>query len=56
MLHAALSAEVDEFLGRARYQRGSDFRGYRNGHLPARTVGVGMGAVEIRQPSGLSSK
>ena len=50
MLHAALSAEVDEFLGRSRYQRGSDFRGYRNGHLPARTVGVGMGAVEIRQP------
>ncbi len=50
MLHAALSAEVDEFLGRARYQRGGDFRGYRNGHLPARTVGVGMGAVEIRQP------
>ncbi len=50
MLHAALSAEVDEFLGRARYQRGSDFRGYRNGHLPARSVGVGMGAVEIRQP------
>jgi putative transposase len=50
MLHAALSAEVDEFLGRARYQRGAGFRGYRNGHLPARTVGVGMGAVEIRQP------
>ncbi len=50
MLHAALSAEVDEFLGRSRYQRGDDFRGYRNGHLPARTVGVGMGAVEIRQP------
>ena len=25
-------------------------RGYRNGHLPKRTIGVGMGAVEVRLP------
>lgn len=50
LLEAALTAEVDEFLGRARYQRVGQLRGYRNGHLPARSIGVGMGAVEIRQP------
>jgi transposase-like protein len=50
LLQAMLEAEVDEYLGRSRYQRSGDFRGYRNGRLPARTVGVGMGAVEIRSP------
>ena len=50
LLQEALAAEVDEFLGRLRYQRTDEFRGYRNGHLPARTIGTGMGAVEIRQP------
>jgi len=48
MLQNALEAEVDEFLGRQRYERTDEKRGYRNGHLPARTIGVGMGAVEIR--------
>ena len=32
MLERALTAEVDEFLGRQRYARGGDLRGYRNGH------------------------
>ncbi|HEX6508261.1 MAG TPA: IS256 family transposase [Chloroflexota bacterium] len=50
MLQAALELEVDDFLGRARYQRTGEYRGYRNGHLPERTVGVGMGAVEVRLP------
>jgi putative transposase len=50
LLQQALSAEIDEFLGRLRYQRAEEFRGYRNGHLPARTIGTGMGAVEVRQP------
>jgi transposase-like protein len=50
MLQAVLEEEVDEFLGRRRYQRTDERRGYRNGHLPKRTVGVGMGAVEIRLP------
>ena len=50
MLQDALEAEVDDFLGRRRYQRTDDSRGYRNGHLPERTVGVGMGAVEVSLP------
>jgi transposase-like protein len=50
MLQDALEVEVDEFLGRARYQRTGGYRGYRNGHLPKRTIGVGMGAVEVRLP------
>lgn len=50
MLQDALEAEVDEFLGRRRYQRTEQKRGYRNGHQPARTIGVGMGAVEVRLP------
>src|SRR5438128_3629168 len=44
MLQDALEAEVDDFLGRRRYQRTDEQRGYRNGHLPERTIGVGMGA------------
>ena len=41
MLQAVLEEEVDEFLGRRRYQRTDEHRGYRNGHLPKRTIGVG---------------
>ena len=50
MLQDALEAEVDDFLGRRRYQRTDEYRGYRNGHLPERTIGVGMGAVEVSLP------
>ena len=50
MLQDALEAEVDDFLGRRRYQRTDEQRGYRNGHLPERTIGVGMGAVEVSLP------
>jgi len=50
MLQDALEAEVDDFLGRRRYQRTDQNRGYRNGHLPERTIGVGMGAVEVSLP------
>src|SRR3954447_21207552 len=53
MLQTALELEVDDFLGRRRYQRtggGGDHRGYRNGHQPERTIGVGMGAVEVSLP------
>ena len=50
MLQRALEAEVEEFLDRDRYVRTKDFRGYRNGHSPARSVGTGMGAVEVRLP------
>jgi transposase-like protein len=50
MLQDALEAEVDEFLGRRRYERSGEKRGYRNGHQAPRTIGVGMGAVEVRLP------
>ena len=51
MLQSALEKEVDDFLGRGRYQRTTEQqRGYRNGHLPKRTIGVGMGAVEVSLP------
>jgi transposase-like protein len=50
LLQAALEAEVDELLGRPRYVRSDEFRGYRNGHLPQRTIGVGMGALAVRVP------
>lgn len=50
MLQRALEAEVEEFLGRQPYERTGEFRGYRNGHLPARAIGVGTGAVEVRIP------
>ena len=44
MLAAALEAEVTPFLGRARHERGTPFRGYRNGHLPARELTGGVRA------------
>ena len=50
MLERALAAEVDEFLGRERYARGGEFRGYRNGYGRARSVGVGTWAVPVRAP------
>jgi len=50
MLQTALELEVDDFLGRRRYQRTQEHRGYRNGYLPERTIGVGMGAVEVSLP------
>jgi putative transposase len=50
MLAVALEAEVTAFLGRGRYQRGGEFRGYRNGHHAPRPVTVGLGAVAVRVP------
>jgi len=50
MLAATLTAEVTDFLQRLRYERGEAFRGYRNGHAPERTIGVGLGAVPVRLP------
>lgn len=50
ILAAALEEEVTAFLGRPRYERGKPFRGYRNGHHPARELTVGVGAVEVRVP------
>jgi transposase-like protein len=53
MLQAALEAEVEEFLGRARYQRRTDQGrpGSRNGWQPTTTVHTTMGAVGLQRPS-----
>jgi len=50
MLVAALREEVTCFLKRVRYQHSSQFRGYWNGHHPAREIIVGLGSAEVRVP------
>ena len=50
MLAAALKEEVSAFLGRDRYERGEEFRGYRNGYHPSRELTVGVSAVEVKAP------
>ncbi|MEQ8192470.1 MAG: IS256 family transposase [Candidatus Eremiobacterota bacterium] len=50
LLGYALEKEVEEFLGRDRYERTENFRGYRNGYCKARTIGIGYGNVEIKVP------
>ena len=50
MLAAALEEEVSAFLGRDRYERGDEFRGYRNGYHASRELTVGVSAVEVKAP------
>jgi putative transposase len=52
VLQAVLEAEVEEFLGRARYERrgDGDRPGSRNGHQPPMTVKTTMGAVQLQRP------
>ena len=50
MLAAAIEEEVSAFLGRGRYERGDEFRGYRNGYHPSRELTVGVSAVEVKAP------
>jgi len=50
MLERALAAEVEDFLGRERYARGGELRGYRNGHARPRHVAVGTWSVPVRAP------
>ena len=50
MLAAGLEEEVSRFLGRGRYERGEEFRGYRNGYHPSRELTVGLSAVEVKVP------
>lgn len=52
MMQVAVEAEVDEFLGRARYERrdDEDRAGSRNGWQPPATVKTTMGAVELQRP------
>ena len=38
------------FLGRDRYERGEEFRGYRNGYHQSRELTVGVSAVEVKAP------
>ena len=46
----ALEEEVSGFLGRDRYERSVEFRGYRNGYHRSREVTVGLSAVEVKAP------
>ena len=50
MLAIALEEEVNGFLERDRYQRGKEFRGYRNGYHPPWELTVGLGPVKVRVP------
>ena len=51
MLIDALEHEVEEFFGRARYERQGGRRpGYRNGVGKPRKIAVGCGTLEIRAP------
>jgi putative transposase len=52
VFQTVLEAEVEEFLGRARYERhgDADRPGSRNGHQPPMTVKTTMGAVELQRP------
>lgn len=50
ILRRALEEEVNAFLGRGRYDREGEFRGYRNGYAPERTVGSGLGSVAVQAP------
>jgi putative transposase len=52
VFQTALEAEVEEFLGRARYERrgDADRPGSRNGHQPPMTVKTTMGAVQLQRP------
>jgi hypothetical protein len=48
MLQDALEREVDDFLGRVRYQRTGAYRGYRNGHLTTHLEGVSPSIQEAQ--------
>ncbi len=49
MLSAAMDDEVDAYLGRGRYERSGEFRGYRNGSS-SRRLTLGSGTVALAQP------
>jgi len=46
----ALESEVEDFLGRSRYKRNKEFKGYRNGYCKERNIAIGFGQVAIKQP------
>ena len=41
---------MNGFLGRGRYDRNEEFRGYRNGYHPSHELTVGVSAVEVKVP------
>jgi putative transposase len=49
MLMRALSEEVDVYLGRGRYERTDEYRGYRNGST-ARKLTLGAGTIDVSVP------
>ena len=49
MLSQALTEEVDAFLGRGRYERLDEHRGYRNGSTPRRLT-LGAGTIDLAVP------
>ena len=50
LLMAVMEEEVQEFLGRKRYERGEKNRGYRNGYGKQRTIAMGMGSINVHLP------
>lgn len=49
MLMKALDEEVDAYLGRGRYERRGEYRGYRNGSTPRRLT-LGAGTIDLGTP------
>jgi putative transposase len=49
MLTRALHEEVESYLGRGRYERTDDYRGYRNGSTP-RKLTLGAGTIDLAVP------
>lgn len=50
MLMSVLEVEVEDFLGRKRYERQAGLVGYRNGYGKNRKVAIGSGTMNIRAP------
>jgi len=53
MVQSIIEEEVDEFLGRMKYERKSkteSAEGYRNGYAPPRKLSMMAGTIEIRRP------
>jgi len=53
LIQNVIDEEVDQFLGRMRYERKKGKRGrkgYRNGHSPPRKLSLMSGTIEVRRP------
>lgn len=49
LLKQAIAAEITEYLGRAHYQHGEEFKGHRNGYQKTR-LDTGIGVIEYNRP------